>query len=139
MAKVLNILIGVIGILYICGQVVYYGFVRLLSTMGYIHAETTADSHKIILDWVIFMAFLLLIFSCVALIANFIKFQEAHFGLRLIFNIVCIFMPFLHIKNHLTIAFEGIFLILFVLYLATTKRSKSIDKNNNRIDYNDRG
>ena len=119
MAKILNVLIGTIGILYICGQVTYYGIVQLLSAMGYIHAATAADSHKIIWDWVIFMAFLLVIFGCVALVANFIKFQTPHLGLRLIFNIVCIFMPFLHIKNHLTILFEGVFLILFGLYLAT--------------------
>ena len=63
MAKILNVLIGTIGILYICGQVTYYGIVQLLSAMGYIHAATAADSHKIIWDWVIFMAFLLVIFN----------------------------------------------------------------------------
>ena len=98
--------------------------------MGYIHAATVADSHKIIFDWVIFMAFLLVIFGCVALVANFIKFQTPHLGLRLIFNIVCIFMPFLHIKNHLTILFEGVFLILFGLYLATIRKSKLINDKN---------
>lgn len=130
MAKILNVLIGTIGILYICGQVTYYGIVQLLSTLGYIHAATVADSHKIIFDWVIFMAFLLVIFGCVALVANFIKFQTPHLGLRLIFNIVCIFMPFLHIKNHLTILFEGVFLILFGLYLATIRKSKLINDKN---------
>lgn len=136
MAKILNVLIGTIGILYICGQVTYYGLVRLLHTMGYIHAATVADSHKIIFDWVIFMAFLLVIFGCVALIANFIKFQTPYLKLRLTFNIVCIFMPFLHIKNNLTILFEGIFLVLFGIYLVTIRKSKSL---NNKTNLNDRG
>lgn len=122
MAKVLNYLIGVIGLLYISGQVVYYGLVNFLKVQGYSQAESLADNHKIFFDWIIFMAFLLVIFGFCALVVNFIKFQTPRFYLRISFNIVAIFMPFMHIKNHITIFVEGVFIALFGTYWFVTKK-----------------
>ena len=124
MAKVLNLVTGIIGVLYICGQILYYGTVQFLKVKGYSQAELRADDHKIIFDWVIFMAFLLVILSCFALITNFIMFEEANFGLRVCLSIVSIFMPFMHIKNHFTILVEGVFLVLFGIYLYSVEKNK---------------
>lgn len=130
MAKILDVLIGVIGILYICGQITYYGIVHLLSIMGVMHANVVADSHKIIFDWIIFMAFILVILGCIALVVNCMAFRDNYFWLRLVFNLVCLFMPFLHFENPITIVFECIFLILFGLYLAVLRKAKGVSSTN---------
>lgn len=124
MAKVLDVLIGVIGVFYVGGQVVYYIIAHFLKIMGMVHVNIVADDHKIIFDWIIFTAFLLVILGCVALIVNCIAFRGAYFWLRIAFNLVCLFMPFLHFENPFTIVFECVFLILFGLYLAILKQTK---------------
>ncbi|WP_290034032.1 hypothetical protein [Ligilactobacillus cholophilus] len=130
MAKVLNYLIGIIGILYICGQMTYYGLVQVLKVKGYAKAEMVADSHKFIFDWVILMALLLVILGCIALIANLVEFRIPRFKLRVFFSTVSIFMPFMHIKNHITIIIEMVFLILFGTYIYYINKSEKSELKN---------
>lgn len=124
MVKILDVLIGVIGIFYIGGQLIYYVIARLLKAMGIINVDIIADNHKIIFDWIIFTAFLLVILGCFALIVNCMAFRGSYFWLRIVFNLVCLFMPFLHFENPITIGFECVFLILFGIYLAMLRRAK---------------
>ncbi|MGX5377538.1 hypothetical protein ACWCL1_04735 [Ligilactobacillus sp. LYQ135] len=130
MAKVLNNLIGIIGIFYIAGRVTYYGIVQyliLIKGKTQKQAEIIANNHKIIFDWMVLMGILLIILACIALIANFIQIQESQFGLRVIFSLVGIFMPSVNFDDQAVLIFtiECIFLILFALYLISERKQKS--------------
>ena len=124
MAKILNFLVGTIGIFYIGGQLTYYGIVQYLKFQGYSQAILQADDHKMIFDWIIFMAFLLIMLSCGALIVNFVNFQLPYLGLRVSLSVISIFMPFMHTTNGIIIIIEIVFLTLFGCYLFLTKKEK---------------
>lgn len=124
LSKLLNISVGVLGIIYIVNDWIYRFIVNLFVFKGYTvnSAQEITDKTHTVFSFIICLTVLIVVIGMFALLENLIHFYSSYFFIKLILEIMCMLMPFMYTQKSWFIVYELVFCVVFGIYLYCVKK-----------------
>ena len=115
----MNIIIGILGVVYILSTWYFRLIVAILRRPGrsFEAAERYADDAKILFTFLILLALLIAFVGIISLFSNMIHFDYPRFFVRIGLDLIVIFMPFVYGESSVLLLYELLFAAIFALYL----------------------
>lgn len=115
----MNIIIGILGVVYILSTWYFRLIVAILRHPGrsFEAAERYADDAKILFTFLILIALLIAFVGIISLFSNMIHFDYPRFFVRIGLDLIVIFMPFVYGESSVFLLYELLFAAIFALYL----------------------
>ena len=115
----MNIIIGILGVVYILSTWYFRLIVAILRRPGrsFEAAERYADDAKILFTFLILIALLIAFVGIISLFSNMIHFDYPRFFVRIGLDLIVIFMPFIYGESSVFLLYELLFAAIFAQYL----------------------
>lgn len=115
----MNIIIGILGVVYILSTWYFRLIVAILRRPGrsFEAAERYADDAKILFTFLILIALLIAFVGIISLFSNMIHFDYPRFFVRIGLDLIVIFMPFVYGESSVFLLYVLLFAAIFALYL----------------------
>ena len=115
----MNIIIGILGVVYILSTWYFKLIVAILRRPGrsFEAAERYADDAKILFTFLILLALLIAFVGIISSFSNMIHFDYPRFFVRIGLDLIVIFMPFIYGESSVFLLYELLFAAIFALYL----------------------
>lgn len=115
----MNIIIGILGVVYILSTWYFKLIVAILRRPGrsFEAAERYTDDAKILFTFLILLALLIAFVGIISLFSNMIHFDYPRFFVRIGLDLIVIFMPFIYGESSVFLLYELLFAAIFALYL----------------------
>ena len=115
----MNIIIGILGVVYILSTWYFKLIVAILRRPGrsFEAAERYADDAKILFTFLILLALLIAFVGIISWFSNMIHFDYPRFFVRIGLDLIVIFMPFIYGESSVFLLYELLFAAIFALYL----------------------